>query len=84
LVNFCSMDFLFNKKLNESILVNQHIVVGHFVKSDTGHVMQSIDVTRHSRLRQQLVSPTTVLSFTCYSQAACKKKLLMTFSMTYV
>jgi hypothetical protein len=33
----------------------QHIVVGHFVRSDTGHMMQAIDVTRHSRITQQLV-----------------------------
>jgi hypothetical protein len=46
--------------------------------------MQAIDVTRHSRLTQQLVPPTTILSFVCCSQAACKKKLLMTFGTTYV
>jgi hypothetical protein len=28
-------------------LAKRHIVVGHFVRSDTGHVMQAIDVTRH-------------------------------------
>jgi hypothetical protein len=37
--------------------------------------MQAIDITRHSRLTQQLVPPTTVLSFICCSQVACKKKV---------
>jgi hypothetical protein len=37
-------------------------------------VMQAIDVTRHSRLTQQLVPPTTILSFVCCFQVACKKK----------
>ena len=45
LVNFCSRDFLFNKKFDDSMLAKRHIVVGH-----TGHVMQAIDVTRHSRI----------------------------------
>jgi hypothetical protein len=44
LVNFCSREFLFHKKF------------GHFVRSDTGHVMQSTDVTR-----QQLIPPTIIL-----------------------
>ena len=47
LVNFCSWDFLFNKGFDYSTLAKQHIVVGHFVRSDTGHVMQAIYVTRH-------------------------------------
>jgi len=84
LVNFCSRDFLFNKKFDDSTLVKRHIVVGHFVRSDTGHVMQAIDVTRHSRITQQLVPSTTILSFVCCSQFACKKKLLMTFRTTLV
>jgi len=46
-VNFCSRDFLFNKKFDDSRLAKRHIFVGHFVRSDTGHVMQAIDVTRH-------------------------------------
>jgi hypothetical protein len=29
------------------MLVKRHIVVDQFVRSDTGHVMQAIDVTRH-------------------------------------
>ena len=62
----------------------RHIVVGHFVRSDTSHVMQAIDVTRQSRITQQLVPSTTVLSFVCCSQFACKKKLLMTFGTTLV
>ena len=40
LVNFCSRDFLVNEKFDDSMLAKQHIVVGHFVSSDTGHVMQ--------------------------------------------
>ena len=60
------------------------IVVGHFVRSDTGHVLQAFDVTRHSRITQQLVPCTTVLSFVCCSQFACKKLLLMTFGTTLV
>ena len=80
LVNFCSRDFLFIKKFDDSTLAKRRIVVGHFVRSDTGHVMQAIDVTRHSRITQQLVPSTTLLSFVCCSQFACKKKLLMTFS----
>jgi hypothetical protein len=60
------------------------IVVGHFGRRDPGHVMQAPDVTRHWRLTQQLVPPTTILSFVCCSQVACKKKkkLLMTFGTT--
>src|SRR5215510_15185208 len=50
LVNFCSRDFLFNKEFDDSMLAKQHIVVGHFVRSDTGHVMQPVDVTRYSRI----------------------------------
>ena len=65
-------------------LAKRHIVVGHFVRSDTGHVMQAIGVTRHSRITQQLVPSTTLLSFICCSQFACKKKLLMTFGTTLV
>ena len=85
LVNFCSRDFLFHKKFDDSTLAKRHIVAGHFLRSDTGHVMQAIDVTRHSRITQQLVPSTTVLSFVCCSQFACKKKmLLMTFGTTLV
>jgi len=84
LVNFCSRDFLFNEKFDDSTLAKRHIVVGHFVRSDTGHVMQAIDVTRHSRITQQLVPSTTLLSFVCYSRFACKKWLLMTFGTTLV
>jgi len=50
LVNFCSRDFLFNKKFDDSTLAKRRIIVGHFVRSDTGHVMQAIDITRHSRI----------------------------------
>ena len=46
--------------------------------------MQVIDVTRHSRITQQLVSSTTLLSFVCCSQFAWKKLLLMTFGTTLV
>jgi len=84
LVNFCSRDFLFNEKFDDGTLAKRHIVVGHFVRSDTGHVTQATDVTKHSRITQQLVPSTTVLSFVCCSRFACKKKLLMTFSMTLV
>ena len=83
-VNFCSRDFLFNKKFDDSTLAKRHIIVGHFVRSDTGHVMQAIDVTRHSRITQQLVPSTTILSFVCCSQFACKKQLLMTLGTTLV
>jgi hypothetical protein len=62
----------------------RHIIVGHFVRNDTGHVMQYIDVTRDSRLTQELVPPTTVLSFICCSQAACNKKFAPGFHTTYV
>ena len=41
--------------------------------SDTSHVMQAIDVTRHSRITQQLFPSTTALSFVCCFQFACKK-----------
>ena len=84
LVNFCSRDFLFHKKFEDSTLAKRHIVVGHFLRSDTGHVMQAIDIKRHSRITQQLVPSTTVLSFICCSQFACKKMLLMTFGTTIV
>ena len=84
LVNFCSRDFLFNQKFDNSTLAQKYIVVGHFVRSDTGHVMQATDVKRHSRLTEQLVPSTTVLSFICCSQFACKKSLVMTFGMTLV
>jgi hypothetical protein len=84
LVNFCSRYFLFHKKFDDSMLAKRHMVVGYFVRNDTGHVMQAIDITRHSRLTQQLVPPTTVLSFVCCSQVACKKKLLMTFGTNYI
>jgi hypothetical protein len=60
-------------------LATRHIVVGHFVRSDTGHAMQAIDVIRHSRLTQQLVPSTTALSFVCCSQVACKKKVAHDF-----
>jgi hypothetical protein len=79
-----SRDFLFNKEFDDSTLANRHIRVGHFVRSDSGHVMQAIDITRHSRLTQQLVPSTTVLSFVCCSQFACKKKLLMTFDTSVI
>ena len=46
--------------------------------------MQATDVTRHSRITQQLVPSTTPLSFVCCSQFACKTKLLMTFGTTLV
>jgi hypothetical protein len=49
LVNFCNMNFLFNEKFDDSMLAKRHIVAGRFVRSDTGHVMQANDVTRHSR-----------------------------------
>ena len=49
-MNFCSRDFLFHKEFDDSTLAKRHIVVGHFIRSDTGHIMQAIDVTRHSRI----------------------------------
>jgi len=79
LVNFCSRDFLFNEKCDDSTLAKRYIVVGHFVRSDTGHVMQAIDVSRHSRITQQLVPSTTILSFVCCSRFACKKKVAHDF-----
>ena len=79
LVNFCSRDFLFHKEFDDSTLAKRHIVVGHFVRSDTGHVMQAIDVTRHSRITQLLVLSTTTLSFVCCSQFVCKKKVAHDF-----
>ena len=84
LMNFCSKDFLFHKEFDDSMLAKRHIVVGHFVRSDTSHVMQAIYVTRHSRITQQLVPSTTALSFICCFQFACKKKLLMTFGTTLI
>ena len=78
-VNFCSRDFLFHKELDDSTLAKRHIVVGHFVRSDTSHMMQAIDVTRHSRITQQPVPFTTALSFVCCSQFACKKKVAHDF-----
>ena len=84
LVNFCSRDFPFNEKFDDSTLAKRYIVVGHFVRSDTGHVMQAIDVMRHSRITQQLVPSTTIVSFVCCSRFACKKWLLMTFGTTLV
>ena len=84
LVNFCSRDFLFHKEFDDGTVVKRHVVVGHFVRSDTSHVMQAIAVTRHSRITQQLVPSTSALSFVCCSQFACKRKLLMTFGMTLV
>ena len=83
LVNFCSRDFLFHKEFDSSTLAKRHIV-GHFVRSDTGHLMHAIDVTRHSRITQQLVPSTTALSFICFSQFVGKKQLLMTFGTTLV
>ena len=74
LVNFCSRDFLFNEKFDDSMLVKRHIIVGHFVRSDTDHAMQATDVTRQSRKAQQLVPSTTLLSFVCCSRFACKKE----------
>ena len=79
LVNFCSRDFLFHKGFDDNTLAKRHIVVGHFVRSDTSHVMQAIDVIRHSRTTQQLVPSTTALSFVCCSQFACKKKVAHDF-----
>ena len=79
LVNFCSRDFLFHKEFNDSTLAKQYIVVSHFVRSDTSHMMQAIDITRHSRITQQLVPSTTALSFVCCSQFACKKKVAHDF-----
>ena len=73
LVNFCSRDFLFHKKFDDRTLAKRHIVVGHFVRSDTGYVMEAIDVTRHSRITQQLVPSTTILSFVCCSSSHAKK-----------
>ena len=55
------------------------IIVDHFLRSDTGHVMQAIDVTRHSRITQQLVPSTIVLSFICCSRFACKNKVAHDF-----
>ena len=46
--------------------------------------MQAINVTRHSKITQQLVPSSTALSFICCSQFACKKKLLMTFGTSLV
>jgi len=79
LVNFCSRDFLFNEKFDDSTLAERHIVVGHFVRSNTGHVMRAIDVIRHSRITLQLVPSITLLSFVCYSRFACKKKVAHDF-----
>ena len=79
LVNFCSTDFLFHKEFDDSTLAKRHIIVGHFVRSDTGHVMQATGVTKHSRITQQLVPSTTALSFVCCSQFACKKKFAHDF-----
>jgi len=79
LVNFCSRDFLFHKNFDDSTLAKRHIHVSHFVRSDTGHVMQAIDVTRQSRIIQKLVPSTNLLSIVCFHQFACKKLLLMTF-----
>ena len=78
------MCFDFTREFDDSTLAKQHIIVGHFVRSDTSHVMQAIDVTRHSRITQQPVPSTTALSFVCCSEFACKKKLLMTFGTTLV
>ena len=83
-VNFCSRDFLFHKEFDDSTLAKPHIVVGHFVRSDTSHMMQAIDVTGHSRITQQLVPSTTALSFVCYSQFVHKKMLLMTLGTSLV
>jgi len=60
------------------------IVVGHFVRSDTGHMMQAIDVTRHSSKTQKLFPSTTIISFVCCFRFACKKWLLITFGTTLV
>ena len=83
-VNFCRRYFLFHKEFDDRTLAKRDSVVGHFVMSDTSHVMQAIDVTRHSRITQQLVPTTTALSFVCCSQFACKEKLLMTFGTSLV
>ena len=79
LVNFCSRDFLFHKEFDDSTLAKLYIVVGHFVRSDTSHMMQAIDATRHSRITQQLVLSTTALFFACFSQFACNKKVAHDF-----
>ena len=42
-------------------------------------VMQATDVTRHSRIAQQLVPSTIALSFVCHSQFASKKKVAHDF-----
>ena len=83
LMNFCSRDFLLNKEFDDSTLAKRHIVVGHFVRSDTSHVMQAIDVTRHSRTTQQLVPSITAFSFVCCSQFACKKKKKVAHDFRY-
>ena len=79
LVNFCSRDFLFHKEFDDSTLAKRHIVAGHFVRSDTSHVMQAIDVTRHSRITQQLVPSTTALSFVCFSPVRMQKNVAHDF-----
>ena len=84
LVNFCSRDFLFQKEFDDSALAKRHIVVGHFVRSDTSHVIQATYVIRHSMITQQLVPPTTALSFVCCSQFACKKKVALDFRKSLV
>jgi hypothetical protein len=47
-------------------------------------VMHVFDVKRHSRIAKELVPSTTILSFVCCSQFACKKMLLMTFGTALV
>jgi len=42
-------------------------------------MMQATDVTRHSRITQQLVPSTTVLSFVCCSRFAFRKKVAHDF-----
>jgi len=71
---FLQEGFPFDENFNDIKLAKRHIVVGHFVRSDTGKVIQAIDVTRHSSLTQQLIPSSTVLSFVCCSRFACKKR----------
>ena len=44
LVNFCSRI----SSLTRNSMIARCIVVGHFVRNDIGHVMQAIDITRHT------------------------------------
>ena len=60
------------------------IVVGHFVRSDTSHVMQAIDVTRHSKITQQLFHLPPHSPSSAVPSSHAKKKLLMTFGTTLI